>query len=484
MGFAFLLPWLVAACGWMACRWSPVAWLSPVAGEGQHAQGTAAQLARLVFLTSLLGGLLVLLLWLLLEPPVIAQRSTQALLASETQVASETQSASSRQERAALDLLRTKAQNLAAGDRPTESLKTEALKDESDSVASVARAALVLRQATEREAWLLPVLVVLGGLLGLLAGSQAPRRGLHPRKLAERIIAVLLLLSAATALAVTVGILLSLIFESWRFFRLVPLSEFLFGLRWEPQIALRADQVAGLGAFGAVPVLLGTAVISLVALLVAAPLGILSAVWLVEYASPRTRSICKPVLEILAGIPTVVYGFFAVVALAPAFREGGAWLGFTLAPNSALVAGFVMGVMILPFISSLTDDALYAVPQSLREGAFALGATSFEVASRVVLPTAAPGIVSAFLLAISRALGETMIVLMAAGLLAKMTINPLDSVTTVTVQIVTLLTGDTEFDNPKTLSAFALGLLLLVITLFLNWLALRVSRRWHKEWSA
>ena len=459
----------------MACRWSPVAWLSPVAGEGQHAQGTAAQLARLVFLTSLLGGLLVLLLWLLLEPPVIAQRSTQALLASETQVASETQSASSRQERAALDLLRTKAQNLAAGDRPTESLKAEALKDESDSVASVARAALVLRQATEREAWLLPVLVVLGGLLGLLAGSQAPRRGVASAQAGGADYCCPVASFCRHGPCRDGWHFVSLIFESWRFFRLVPLSEFLFGLRWEPQIALRADQVAGLGAFGAVPVLLGTAVISLVALLVAAPLGILSAVWLVEYASPRTRSICKPVLEILAGIPTVVYGFFAVVALAPAFREGGAWLGFTLAPNSALVAGFVMGVMILPFISSLTDDALYAVPQSLREGAFALGATSFEVASRVVLPTAAPGIVSAFLLAISRALGETMIVLMAAGLLAKMTINPLDSVTTVTVQIVTLLTGDTEFDNPKTLSAFALGLLLLVITLFLNWLALRVS---------
>ena len=484
MGVAFLLPWLVAACGWMACRWSRTR---------TQTLGTAAQMARLVALTTLLGGLAVLLLWLVLEPPWLSQQVEQTLkqqtlkqqtLKQQTLIQQtlkqQTRGQGAVLDSATLDLLRTKAQNLAASTTPTEELTTK----QQATADPASQAALVLRQARAREAWLLPLLVVLGSMGGFGLGVVAPRRGLHPRKLAERIIGVLLVLSAATALAVTIGILLSLIFESWRFFRLVPVSEFLFGVRWEPQIALRADQVAGIGAFGAVPVLLGTAVISVVALLLAAPLGILSAVWLVEYASPRTRSICKPVLEILAGIPTVVYGFFAVVALAPAFREGGAWLGFTLAPNSALVAGFVMGVMILPFISSLTDDALYAVPQSLREGAFALGATSFEVAWRVVLPTAAPGIISAFLLAISRALGETMIVLMAAGLIAKMTINPLDSVTTVTVQIVTLLTGDTEFDNPKTLSAFALGLLLLVITLLLNWLALRVSRRWHRAFSA
>ena len=477
MGVAFLLPWLVAACGWMACRWSRTRTQTRT-----QTLGTAAQVARLVALTTLLGGLAVLLLWLVLEPPWLSQQVEQAL--KQQALIQQTRGQGAVLDSATLDLLRTKAQNLAASTTPTEEL-TKQLTEQRQATADPAiQAAWVLRQARAREAWLLPLLVVLGSMGGFGLGALAPRRGLHPRKLAERIIGVLLVLSAATALAVTIGILLSLIFESWRFFRLVPVSEFLFGVRWEPQIALRADQVAGIGAFGAVPVLLGTAVISVVALLLAAPLGILSAVWLVEYASPRTRSICKPVLEILAGIPTVVYGFFAVVALAPAFREGGAWLGFTLAPNSALVAGFVMGVMILPFISSLTDDALYAVPQSLREGAFALGATSFEVAWRVVLPTAAPGIISAFLLAISRALGETMIVLMAAGLIAKMTINPLDSVTTVTVQIVTLLTGDTEFDNPKTLSAFALGLLLLVITLLLNWLALRVSRRWHRAFSA
>ena len=238
---------------------------------------------------------------------------------------------------------------------------------------------------------------------------------------------------------------------------MVPLHEFLFGLNWEPQIAIRADQIAAEGAFGWLPVILGTMVISAVALLIATPIGLLSAIYLNEFAPRRLRAVVKPLLEILAGVPTVVYGFFAILVVAPAIRSLGADLGIPVSPNTALAAGGVMGIMLIPFISSFADDALSAVPRSLRDGSLALGATRGETMLKVLFPAAIPGIVGGVLLAVSRAIGETMIVVMAAGLIARMTINPLDSVTTVTVQIVTLLIGDTAFDNPKTLAAFALG---------------------------
>jgi phosphate transport system permease protein len=283
-------------------------------------------------------------------------------------------------------------------------------------------------------------------------------------------------------IATTLGIIFSLVYESLRFFARVPLAEFLFGLNWEPQIPIRADQVAGAGAFGWIPVLLGTLVITFVALLVAIPIGIFSAIYLNEFASPLVRSVTKPVLELLAGIPTVVYGFFAVLVVAPALRTAGQSLGFDVAPNTALAAGGVMGIMLIPFISSFTDDAISAVPRALRDGSLALGATQGETVLKVLFPAAIPGIAGGILLAVSRAIGETMIVVMAAGLIAKLTVNPLDSVTTVTVQIVTLLIGDTEFDNPKTLAAFALGLMLFLVTLVLNIIALHIVRKYREAY--
>lgn len=319
-----------------------------------------------------------------------------------------------------------------------------------------------------------------------LAGLIVTRSRLAPefraRHGVERVLSGLMVVCSTIAILTTLGILLSLIFESLRFFAKVPWYEFLFGLNWEPQIAIRADQVAGAGAFGAVPVFLGTVVIALIAMLVATPIGLLSAIYLTEYASPRFRAVAKPTLEVLAGIPTVVYGFFAVLTVAPALRVLGAAIGLDVAPNSALAAGAVMGLMIIPFISSLSDDALAAVPQSLRDGSAALGATKSETITKVLLPAALPGIMGGALLAVSRAIGETMIVVMAAGLIAKMTLNPLDSVTTVTVQIVTLLIGDTEFDSPKTLAAFGLGLVLFVITLGLNVLALRIVQKYRERY--
>ena len=291
-----------------------------------------------------------------------------------------------------------------------------------------------------------------------------------------------LMLCACLAIVTTVGIVLSVLFESIRFFNVVPLWEFLFGLEWSPQTAIREDQVGSSGAFGAVPLFAGTLLITVIAMLVAVPCGLLSAIYLSEYASRRMRAVFKPVLEILAGIPTVVYGFFAALTVGPLIRDAGEFLGLAASAESALAAGLVMGIMILPFVSSLSDDVISSVPRSLRDGSLGLGATRSETIRRVVLPAALPGVVGSVLLAVSRAVGETMIVVMAAGLAANLTANPLQSVTTVTVQIVTLLVGDQVFDSPKTLAAFALGLVLFAVTLLLNVVALRVARKYREQY--
>ncbi|MEZ5933905.1 MAG: phosphate ABC transporter permease subunit PstC [Alphaproteobacteria bacterium] len=291
-----------------------------------------------------------------------------------------------------------------------------------------------------------------------------------------------LLLTAAISVLTTAGIVFSVLFESIRFFQKVPISEFLFGLDWSPQTAIRADQVGSSGAFGAIPLFVGTLLITVIAMLVAGPLGLLSAIFLAEYASPRFRAVGKPLLEILAGVPTVVYGFFAALTVAPFIRGIGQSIGLDVASESALAAGLVMGIMIIPFVSSVSEDAISAVPQGLRDASLGLGATHGETINQVIVPAALPGIIAGFLLAISRAIGETMIVVMAAGLAANLTVNPLEAVTTVTVQIVTLLVGDQEFDSAKTLAAFALGLMLFVATLFLNVLALHVMRTYREKY--
>ncbi|ODN69823.1 phosphate ABC transporter permease subunit PstC [Methylobrevis pamukkalensis] len=308
----------------------------------------------------------------------------------------------------------------------------------------------------------------------------APR--FRARNNVERVLSALMVFCSVVAILTTVGIIVSLLYESIAFFRLVPIHEFLFGLKWEPQIAIRADQVAGAGAFGAVPVFAGTLLISAIALIVAIPIGLFTAIYLVEYADDRVRNVVKPIMEILAGIPTVVFGFFAVLTVAPAIREAGGLMGIATSPNSALAAGFVMGIMIIPFISSLSDDALRSVPRAMRDGSLAMGATASETMTKVLLPAALPGIMGGILLAASRAIGETMIVVMAAGLIATLTINPMDSVTTVTVQIVSMLIGDTSFDSPKTLAAFALGLVLFIVTLGLNILALQIVKKYREQY--
>ena len=306
------------------------------------------------------------------------------------------------------------------------------------------------------------------------------------RSKVEAVFKMLLLGCASIAILTTVGIVMSVLIESLRFFNAVNPFDFLFGLDWSPQNAIHEDQASSESSFGIVPLFAGTLLIAFIAMLVAVPTGLMSAIYLAEYAPKKVRSTVKPLLEVLAGIPTVVYGFFAALTIAPFIRDLAYDLGLneymTVTSESALAAGLVMGVMIIPFISSLADDVITAVPQSLRDGALGLGATESEMIRNVVIPAALPGIVGGVLLAVSRAIGETMIVVMAAGLAANLTANPLDSVTTVTVQIVTLLVGDQEFDSPKTLAAFALGLVLFVVTLSLNYIALHVVRKYREQY--
>ena len=348
---------------------------------------------------------------------------------------------------------------------------------------------LALRRAADVYAstysWTYNLILATGlvfGLLGTAYGLRSLSAGFRARNQVERVVKWVLLAAASVAVLTTVGIVFSVLFETVRFFERVSPFEFLFGLQWSPQIAMRADQAGSSGAFGIVPLVVGTLLITTIAMLIAGPIGLFAAIYMAEYASPRFRSFVKPLLEILAGVPTVVLGFFAALTLAPLIREAGESVGLDVASESALAAGIVMGMMIIPFVSSLSDDVINAVPQSLRDGSYAMGATKSETIKKVILPAAFSGIVSAMMLAISRAVGETMIVVMAAGLAGNLTFNPLQAVTTFTVQIKTILVGDQEFDSAKTLAAFALGFVLFFFTLTLNLIAMQIVKRYREQY--
>ena len=456
-GYAFLLILVLSTVGFFVGRSAGNRF---VTAGGREVHSLPGYHGAFVAVWVGVPAFILVLLWLFLQGAVIDRMLLATLPAS----------AIDGESSARISLLLSEIKNVAAGRifaEPTPAV-TEA-------------AALYNRwEAIARWAMLVVAVGVMIIALVVARARLAPR--FRARNNFERVLSGLMIFCSLVAIVTTIGIVASLLFEAWEFFKRVPVTEFLFGLRWEPQIALRADQVAGKGAFGAIPVFTGTLLIAFIAMLVATPVGIYTAIYLVEYAGDRTRAIVKPIMELLAGIPTVVYGFFAVLIVAPAVRETGSVLGIAVSPNSALAAGAVMGIMIIPFISSLSDDALKAVPRSMRDGSLALGATRAETVTRVLLPAALPGIMGGVLLAMSRAIGETMIVVMAAGLIASLTFNPIDSVTTVTVQIVTLLIGDTEFDSPKTLAAFALGLVLFVVTLGLNVIALRIVQKYREQY--
>lgn len=344
-------------------------------------------------------------------------------------------------------------------------------------------AAEILQHMRERSQLFKVILTLVTMIVGAVVGWLMTRPSLRARPQFEFVLKGFLLLCSTIAIFTTIGIILSVLFESIRFFQAIPFFDFIFGIKWSPQIAIRADQVGSSGAFGAIPLFVGTLMIATIALFVAVPIGLMSAVYLAEYAKPRVRNIIKPLLEVLAGIPTVVYGFFAALTMGPVVRDIFSGIGFDgVSAESALAAGLVMGIMIIPFVSSLSDDVINAVPNSLRDGSYGLGATRSETIRQVIFPAALPGIMGGILLAASRAIGETMIVVMAAGLAANLTANPLEAVTTVTVQIATLLVGDQEFDSPKTLSAFALGLMLFFTTLMLNVIAMAIVKRFREQY--
>ncbi len=408
-----------------------------------------------------LPSLIVLAIWLIVQPQIVDGLVMGGLPAAMTADLSGSQ----------YGLLLNDIRNVATGNISS--------RGDDPAITAAAERLTSLRQTGFI---LMTVVAFAVGAGGLALARQRISPSLRARNGVEKVINVILIISSTIAILTTVGIVLSLLFESFVFFTKVPFYEFLFGLNWSPQTALRADQVGSSGAFGAIPLFVGTLLITFIAMVVAAPIGLMSAVYMAEYADPRFRAFAKPMLEVLAGIPTVVYGFFAALTVAPFFRGVGESIGLDVSSESALAAGVVMGIMIIPFVSSLSDDVINAVPQSLRDGSYGLGATKSETIRAVVVPAALPGIVGALLLAVSRAIGETMIVVMAAGLAANLTINPLEAVTTVTVQIVTLLVGDQEFDSAKTLSAFALGLVLFFITLALNVIALSVVRKYREKY--
>jgi phosphate transport system permease protein len=334
--------------------------------------------------------------------------------------------------------------------------------------------------ASDRYAWIGAILALVIAFAGGALAFTRVRPDFRARTRVERAVMLLLALASLVAVLTTFGIVFSLLFESFRFFSVVNPIEFLTGTRWSPENAVGSDAAEG---FGAVPLFWGTIFIgAVIAMIVAVPLGLMSAIYLTQYAHRRARAWLKPALEILAGVPTVVYGYFAALTVAPAVRGFGASLGIPSSSESALAAGLVMGIMIIPFVSSMADDALNAVPGAMRDGSLALGATPSETIRKVLIPAALPGVVGGVLLAVSRAIGETMIVVMAAGLAANLTANPFESVTTVTTQIVMLLTGDQEFDSPKTLAAFGLGLVLFLVTLALNIAALRVVKKYREAY--
>ena len=429
--------------------------------------------ASMMALWALIPALLLILLWMVFDGAIIDSLVKSSMPEETKQLDPES-----------FGLVYDRLESVALGIGSVESLGAE-------YQSAVER----LRKLTAISEQVMPILAIMLAVLGALLGLKGINAKHNARYGVERVFNIALFACSSIAILTTFGIVFSIIFESISFFKKVPFTDFLFGTHWSPQIAIREDQAGASGSFGVIPLIAGTMLISFIALLIAVPVGLMSAIYLSEYASTRVRGFVKPALEILAGVPTVVYGFFAALTVAPAIRrwgdgvrDWGAENGIDFLANldvsseSALAAGLVMGVMIIPFVSSLSDDVINAVPQSLRDGSFGLGATQSETIKKVVFPAALPGVVGGVLLAASRAIGETMIVVMAAGLAANLTINPLEAVTTVTVQIVTLLVGDQEFDSAKTLAAFALGLFLFVITLILNMIALRVVKKYREQY--
>ena len=450
-------------------------------------------------LVSFLPAVLVFLTWSIAEGPVIKGMVNNTLPASVTKldqgkqdlitsVIGTIENGLNKLDQKELDLLKSASK----GDQAAVPVEPETVRKlfESKNIILadnpepyLLAAALKSRDLVQFSTYGKYIAFVLISIAAFLFAYSSIKLRLRARNGVETIIRWFLILASVIAIVTTFGIVFSVLFETINFFQVIPPSNFFFGTVWDPRFGWGATGGDGnFGQYGFLPLLWGTLYISIVALLVAVPIGLFSAIYMSEYAGPKLRSIAKPALEILAGIPTIVYGFFALVTVGPFFRDAGAVVGLEINASSVLTAGFVMGIMIIPFISSLSDDIINAVPQSLREGSLGLGSTKSETVTKVVLPAALPGLVGAVMLAASRAIGETMIVVLAAGIAAKLHMNPFDALTTITVKIVNQLTGDHEFGSPETLVAFALGLSLFVITLMLNVYALYIVRKYREQY--
>jgi phosphate transport system permease protein len=438
--------------------------------------------ALMVFVPALIA----LSLWLIAQPLVIERQLVSYFPAD--QIASETERTLLMEDvrRVASGLDVAIAQGaMTASEADMVSTQTGSVRDLLASVGvalgaevtpAVLNAAQDYRKLAVTGAMGRSVLVLLVALAGLAYAVRVSHKDFRARNRVEQVVLFLMAACSTVAILTTVGIIMSMVTESLRFFTMYPWQDFFFSLTWSPNFQGDSD-------LGLAPLLWGTIYISFVSIMVAAPLGIFSAIYLAEYASQRTRSIIKPLIEVIAGIPTVVFGLFALVTLGPLIRD---WIaeptGLGNSGSSVMTAGIVIGILNIPFVSSLADDVINAVPQSMRDGSYGLGATKSETIRQVVLPAALPGIVGGVLLALSRAIGETMIVTMGAGAAAKLDLNPFEAMTTITVKIVSQLTGDTEFDSPETLVAFALGMTLFVLTLGLNVFALYIVRKYREQY--
>lgn len=482
VGLISLLLLVLAALGFVVGRQRAVA---SVNGDARRLHSLPNYYGTGVALFTAVPAFLLMIVWLLVQPVVIETRVTVMILPEDIAGGSSRDLVMSDVRRIAEGVDVLAARGMAEGEIARLAVDVAALKTRladagvalaSDINPHVAEAAAVYRAdvATGR-AWLAVATLALAVAGFLLAAMQVTPE-FRARNVVERFIRILLIGASSVAVLTTIGIILSLVFESWHFFRLYPAKDFFLSLTWAPKFG-------GGSSLGIWPLLWGTLYVSAIALLVAVPVGLMAAIYLSEYASKRLRGIAKPALEILAGIPSIVYGLFALMTVGPFLRDWFAQpLGLGDSSSSVMTAGVVMGIMLIPYVSSLSDDIINAVPQALRDGSYGLGATQSETVKQVVFPAALPGIVGAILMAASRAIGETMIVVLGAGAAAKLSLNPFEAMTTVTVKIVSQLTGDTEFASPETLVAFALGLTLFVFTLGLNVLALYIVRKYREQY--
>jgi phosphate transport system permease protein len=460
--------------------------LGSVQGDVRKLHSLPNYYGQTVFLFSAVPALLVTFAWLLLQPLYVESQVSGMITAADVP------------EGGSMSLVLADVRRISSGldiaitsGALTEDQLATMSADETDVRAQLAEVGIAVASEVRQNVFAaakeyrditagLKITLTIVALVLALGGAVYAMSRITPefraRNVAEMAIKALLILSSTVAILTTIGIVFSLLFETSNFFRMYPAKDFFLSLTWNPQFTGGSD-------LGIAPLLWGTLYVSFVALVFAVPIGLLVAVFLSEYASKRVRSLIKPAIEILAGIPTIVYGLFALITIGPLLRDYFAQpLGLGTSSSSVLTAGLVMGIMLIPFVSSLSDDVINAVPQSMRDGSYGLGATQSETVKQVILPAALPGIVGAVLLAASRAIGETMIVVMGAGAAAKLSLNPFEAMTTITVKIVSQLTGDTEFASPETLVAFALGLSLFVVTLGLNVLALYIVRKYREQY--